>query len=202
MIIKVANDKFYKRGADKLLWVWQAMEITEHNKVLKTDKKCSLQNVNTVKQCVYLFSIPLEYIWLHYYYFCSSFQRWSAAFFDTKFVFSFGKGFAVFAYGNDAWRYYCTLPGGGGTILMCWRGLIPTRTENAVIKEGVLCLRYSLSLMRTGGDITFYCIEPQISFPSAWENCYNPVVRFCFLIFTKILVSICWIEGIRTTFGI
>lgn len=77
---------------------------------------------------------------------------------------------------------------------MCWRSLISTRTWKAVIKRGVLCVRYSLSLMRTGGEITFYCIEPQISFPRAttsWENFYNPGVRFSFLMFTKILVSIC-----------
>lgn len=110
-----------------------------------------------------------------------------------SFFFSFGKGSTIFAPDNDTWRYHCTLPGVGGTILMCWRSLIPTRTQNAVTKRDVLCVRYSLSFMRTGGEITFCCIEPQISSPRATasgENFYNPVVRLSLLMFTKILVSI------------
>lgn len=35
IMIKVANDKFHRKGVDKLLWVWEAREITKHNKVLK-----------------------------------------------------------------------------------------------------------------------------------------------------------------------
>lgn len=34
-------------------------------------------------------------------------------FFDTKFVFSFGKASATWARGRDGWRYCCTLLGRG-----------------------------------------------------------------------------------------
>lgn len=43
---------------------------------------------------------------------------------------------------------------------------MPNRTKSSVIEGATLCVRYLLSLMRTGGEITCYS-EPQMSFTSA-----------------------------------
>ena len=72
---------------------------------------------------------------------------------------------------------------------------MPNGTKSSVIKGVILCVRYLLSLMRAGGEITCYS-EPQMSFTSAtisWGNFYSPIVRFSSLIdvHQNFIVSIC-----------
>ena len=143
-----------------------------------------------------MFSRPLEYIWLHYFSLCSSFEtRSSDAFF-------FWYQVCVFLWEKlchtgpwQGWLAILLPPAGVGTVLMCWESLMPNRTKSSVIEGVTLCVRYLLSLMRTGGEITFYS-EPQMSFTSAtisWGKFYNPIVRFSSLIdgHQNFIVSVC-----------
>lgn len=148
-----------------------------------------------VKQCIYLFSRPLEYIWLHYFSVCSSFQtRSSDAFFFSIPGLCFPLGKALSSWPMARMVGDIIASSGGGHRFDA-ESLMPNRTKNSVIKGVTLCVGYLLSLMRTDGEITCYS-EPQMSFTSAtisWGNFYNPIVRFSSLIdvHQNFIVSVC-----------